>query len=34
MSTEEIIEEVAKIRNVKDTTVYMNLQNKEVIERV
>jgi len=34
MSTEDIIKEVLKIRNVKKTTIYMNLQNKKVIERV
>ncbi len=34
MSTEEIIEEVLKIRNVKQSTIYMNLQNKKLIERV
>lgn len=34
MTTEDIINEVLKIRNVKRTTIYMNLQNKEVIERV
>lgn len=34
MSTEEIIEEVLKIRNVKQSTIYMNLQNKEMIQRV
>lgn len=34
MSTEDIIKEVLKIRNVKDTTIYMNLQNRKVIERV
>lgn len=34
MSTEEITNEVLKIRNVKDTTIYMNLQNRKVIERV
>lgn len=34
MSTEEITKEVLKIRNVKQTTIYMNLQNKKVIERV
>lgn len=34
LSTEEIIERVLKIRQVKNTTIYMNLQNKEYIERV
>ncbi len=34
MSTEEITKEVLKERNVKKTTVYMNLQNKKIIERV
>lgn len=34
MSTEEITKEVLKIRNVKQTTIYMNLQNKKAIERV
>jgi hypothetical protein len=34
MSTEEITKEVLKTRNVKQTTIYMNLQNKKVIERV
>jgi hypothetical protein len=34
MSTEEITKEVLKTRNVKQTTIYMNLQNKQVIERV
>jgi hypothetical protein len=34
MSTEEIINAVLKIRDVKKTTIYMNLQNKKVIERV
>ena len=34
MSTDEIIKEVMKVRNVKRTTIYMNLQNKNVIERV
>jgi hypothetical protein len=34
MSTEEITREVLKTRNVKQTTIYMNLQNKSVIERV
>lgn len=34
MSTENITNEVLKIRNVKQTTIYMNLQNKKAIERV
>ena len=34
MSTEDIVKEVLKIRDVKDTTIYMNLQNRKVIERV
>jgi hypothetical protein len=34
MNTEEITKEVLKTRNVKQTTIYMNLQNKWVIERV
>jgi hypothetical protein len=34
MNTEDIIKEVLKTRNVKQTTIYMNLQNKTVIERV
>jgi hypothetical protein len=34
MSTEDIIKSVLKVRNVKKTTIYMNLQNKNVIKRV
>ena len=34
MSTEDITKEVLKTRNVKQTTIYMNLQNKNIIERV
>ncbi len=34
MTTEDIIKEVLKVRDVKKTTIYMNLQNKKVIERV
>lgn len=34
LSTEEITERVLKIRQVKTTTIYMNLQNKDAIERV
>lgn len=34
MNTEDITKEVLKTRNVKQTTIYMNLQNKDVIERV
>jgi hypothetical protein len=34
MSSEDIIKAVLKVRNVKKSTIYMNLQNKNVIERV
>lgn len=34
MKTEDIIKEVLKTRNVRESTIYMNLQNKSVIERV
>lgn len=34
MSTEDIITKVLKVRKVKNTTIYMNLQNKKIIERV
>ena len=34
LSTEEITARVLKIRQVKNTTIYMNLQNKKYIERV
>jgi len=34
MVTEEIIAKVLKIRQVKRTTIYMNLQNRQYIERV
>ena len=34
MNTEDIIKAVLKTRDVKETTIYMNLQNKKVIERV
>ncbi|QFR38723.1 hypothetical protein A9Q91_00625 [Candidatus Gracilibacteria bacterium 28_42_T64] len=34
MNTEEITKEVLKTRNVKQTTIYMNLQNKSIVERV
>lgn len=34
LSTEDIIKNVLKVRNVKKTTIYMNLQNKDIIERV
>lgn len=34
LSTEEITARVLKIRQVKTTTIYMNLQNKKYIERV
>jgi hypothetical protein len=34
MKTEDIITNVLKVRNVKNATIYMNLQNKKYIERV
>jgi uncharacterized membrane protein len=34
MTTEEITNKVLKVRNVKRSTIYMNLQNREYIERV
>ncbi len=34
MTTEEITAKVLETRNVKKTTIYMNLQNKKLIERV
>lgn len=34
LSTEEITAKVLKVRKVKETTIYMNLQNKKVIQRV
>jgi len=34
MNTEEITKQVLKIRKVKATTIYMNLQNKNIVERV
>jgi hypothetical protein len=34
MTTEEIIGKVLKVRKVKNTTIYMNLQNKNIVERV
>lgn len=34
MTTENIITKVLKVRDVKKTTIYMNLQNKKIIERV
>jgi len=34
MTTEEITNKVLKVRNVKKTTIYMNLQNKDYIQRV
>lgn len=34
MSTEDIVAKVLKVRKVKSTTIYMNLQNKKVVERV
>lgn len=34
MKTEDIISSVLKVRNVKNATIYMNLQNKKYVERV
>jgi hypothetical protein len=34
LSTEELTARVLKVRQVKTTTIYMNLQNKNIIERV
>lgn len=34
LATEEIIARVLKTRKVKTSTIYMNLQNKQQIERV
>ena len=34
MNTEDIIKSVLKVRDVKKTTIYMNLQNKKIIKRV
>ena len=34
MNTEDIIKSVLKVRDVKKTTIYMNLQNRKVIKRV
>jgi len=34
MTTDTIVAKVLKTRNVKNTTIYMNLQNKKYIERV
>jgi len=34
LSTEEIIAKVLKVRKVKTSTIYMNLQNKQYVERV
>jgi hypothetical protein len=34
MTTEDVIAKVQKIRKVKSTTIYMNLQNRKYIERV
>ena len=34
MNTEEIIAKVLKVRQVKRTTIYMNLQNRNYVERV
>jgi len=34
MSTEEVIAKVLKVRKVKSSTIYMNLQNRKLIQRV
>lgn len=34
MSTEDIIAKVLKVRKVKSSTIYMNLQNRNLIQRV
>ena len=34
MSTDDIIAKVLKIRKVKNSTVYMNLQNRKYVQRV
>lgn len=34
LSTEEIISKVLKVRQVKTSTIYMNLQNRKYVERV
>jgi hypothetical protein len=34
MTTEDLTDRVLETRNVRKTTIYMNLQNKKVIERV
>jgi Fe2+ or Zn2+ uptake regulation protein len=34
MKTDDIIAKVLKTRIVKESTIYMNLQNKKYIERV
>jgi hypothetical protein len=34
MSTEDIITKVLKVRKVKSSTIYMNLQNRSLIQRV
>lgn len=34
MNTEEITKKVLNVRNVKASTIYMNLQNKNIIQRV
>jgi hypothetical protein len=34
MSIKEITDAVLKIRNVKETTIYMNLQKSKRVERV
>ena len=34
MSTKQVVKEVLKVRDVKTTTIYMNLQNRQVFDRV
>ncbi|MDP5039193.1 MAG: hypothetical protein NWP80_01995 [Candidatus Gracilibacteria bacterium] len=34
LKTEEIIAKVLKVRQVKESTIYMNLQNKNIVKRV
>jgi hypothetical protein len=34
MTSKDITKEVLKTREVKESTIYMNLQNKNLIERV
>lgn len=34
MATEDIVAKVLKVRKVKTTTIYMNLQNKKIVQRV